>query len=157
MGDFDYVHKELLDIGVKQIFHGVAMKPGKPLFFGKLNKKAVFALPGNTVSSFMTFEIMVKAYILTCLGVSYDSSYTISYDSSYTNAVLVDEFNRKDNERLEYVPIKLIHNNTKLEARLINYNNSSMIASFSEANGILKIDIGVSNIKEGSIVDVRFL
>ena len=63
MGDFDYVHKELLELGVKQIFHGLAMKPGKPLFFGKLNKKAVFALPGNTVSSFMTFEIMVKAYI----------------------------------------------------------------------------------------------
>ena len=149
MGDFDYVHKELLELGVKQIFHGLAMKPGKPLFFGKLNKKAVFALPGNTVSSFMTFEIMVKAYILSCLG--------LNYDSSYTNAVLTDEFNRKDNERLEYVPVKLIHNNTKLEAKLINYNNSSMIASFSEANGILKIDIGVSNIKAGSVVDVRFL
>lgn len=149
MGDFDYVHKELLELGVKQIFHGLAMKPGKPLFFGKLNKKAVFALPGNTVSSFMTFEIMVKAYILSCLG--------LNYDSSYTNAVLTDEFNRKDNERLEYVPVKLTHNNTKLEAKLINYNNSSMIASFSEANGILKIDIGVSNIKAGSVVDVRFL
>lgn len=149
MGDFDYVHKELLELGVKQIFHGLAMKPGKPLFFGKLNKKAVFALPGNTVSSFMTFEIMVKAYILSCLG--------LNYDSSYTNAVLTDEFKRKDNERLEYVPVKLIHNNTKLEAKLINYNNSSMIASFSEANGILKIDIGVSNIKAGSVVDVRFL
>ena len=97
----------------------------------------------------MTFEIMVKAYILSCLG--------LNYDSSYTNAVLTDEFNRKDNERLEYVPVKLTHNNTKLEAKLINYNNSSMIASFSEANGILKIDIGVSNIKAGSVVDVRFL
>lgn len=149
MGDFDYVHKELLEIGVKQIFHGIAMKPGKPLFFGKLGKKAVFALPGNTVSSFMTFEIMVKAYILSCLG--------LKYESSYTNAVLTDEFNRKDDERLEYVPVKLIHNNTKLEVRLINYNNSSMIASFSDANGILKIDIGISNIKAGSIVDVRFL
>ena len=39
----------------------------------------------------------------------------------------------------------------------IKYNNSSMISSFSEANGILKIDIGVSDIAKGSIVDVRFL
>ena len=97
------------------------MKPGKPLFFGKLNKKAVFALPGNTVSSFMTFEIMVKAYILSSLG--------LNYDSRYINAILIDEFNRKDDERLEYVPVKLVHNNTKLEASIINYNNSSMIAS----------------------------
>jgi len=38
MGDFYYVHKILRDIGVRQIFHGLAMKPGKPLFFGKFGK-----------------------------------------------------------------------------------------------------------------------
>ncbi|WP_300369865.1 molybdopterin molybdotransferase MoeA [Brachyspira sp.] len=149
MGDFDYVHKELLELGVNQIFHGIAMKPGKPLFFGKLGKKAVFALPGNTVSSFMTFEIMVKPYILKCLGVD--------YDSSYIQAVLFEDFKRKDTERLEYVPVNLFFDETKLYVKLIRYNNSSMISSFSEANGILKIDIGVSDINKGSIADVRFL
>ena len=149
MGDFDYVHKELLELGVNQIFHGVAMKPGKPLFFGKLGKKAVFALPGNTVSSFMTFEIMVKPYILNCLG--------INYDTNYINAVISEDFKRKDTERLEYIPVHLFFDDTKLLVKLIKYNNSSMISSFSEANGILKIDIGISDIVKGSIVDVRFL
>ncbi|MDO6993039.1 molybdopterin molybdotransferase MoeA [Brachyspira innocens] len=149
MGDFDYVHKELINLEVKQIFHGIAMKPGKPLFFGKLDKKAVFALPGNTVSSFMTFEIMVKPYILKCLG--------LEYDNNYTKAVLLEDFKRKDTERLEYVPVKLFYDETRLSVELIKYNNSSMISSFSEANGILKIDIGVSSIDKGSIVDVRFL
>lgn len=149
MGDFDYVHKELLELGVNQIFHGVAMKPGKPLFFGKLDKKAVFALPGNTVSSFMTFEIMVKSYILNCLG--------LNPENNYIKAVLADDFKRKDIERLEFVPVNLFFDETKLSVKLIKYNNSSMISSFSEANGILKIDIGVSEISKGSIVDVRFL
>lgn len=149
MGDFDYVHKELLELGVNQIFHGIAMKPGKPLFFGKLGNKAVFALPGNTVSSFMTFEIMVKPYILNCLG--------INYDTNYIKALLSEDFKRKDTERLEYVPVNLFFDETKLYVKLIRYNNSSMISSFSEANGILKIDIGVSDIAKGSIADVRFL
>ena len=149
MGDFDYVHKELINLEVKQIFHGIAMKPGKPLFFGKLGKKAVFALPGNTVSAFMTFEIMVKPYILKCLG--------IYHDSGYIKAVITEDFKRKDTERLEYIPVSLIFEDTKLCVKLIKYNNSSMISSFSEADGILKIDIGVSDIAKGSIVDVRFI
>ncbi|EKV56260.1 molybdenum cofactor synthesis domain-containing protein [Brachyspira hampsonii 30446] len=149
MGDFDYVHKELLDLGVNQIFHGIAMKPGKPLFFGKLGKKAVFALPGNTVSAFMTFEIMVKPYIFSCLG--------INYDTNYIKALITEDFKRKDAERLEYVPVRLFFDDTKLLVKLIKYNNSSMISSFSEANGILKIDIGISDIVKGSMVDVRFL
>ena len=149
MGDFDYVHKILRDIRVRQIFHGLAMKPGKPLFFGKFGNKAIFALPGNSVSAYMTFEIIVKPYIL--------SSFGLLYNNEYIKAILSEDFNRKDAERLEYVPVKLYFENTKLYVKLIKYNNSSMISSFSEANGVLKIDIGIENIKSGDIVDVRFI
>lgn len=149
MGDFDYVHKILRDIGVRQIFHGLAMKPGKPLFFGKFGNKAIFALPGNSVSAYMTFEIIVKPYILSSLG--------LHFDNEYIKAILSEDFKRKDAERLEYVPVKLYFENTKLYVKLIKYNNSSMISSFSEANGVLKIDIGIKNIKSGDIVDVRFI
>lgn len=149
MGDFDYVHKTLRDIGVRQIFHGLAMKPGKPLFFGKFGNKAIFALPGNSVSAYMTFEIIVKPYILSSLG--------LHFDNEYIKAILSEDFKRKDAERLEYVPVKLYFENTKLYVKLIKYNNSSMISSFSEANGVLKIDIGIENIKSGDIVDVRFI
>lgn len=149
MGDFDYVHKILRDIRVRQIFHGLAMKPGKPLFFGKFGNKAIFALPGNSVSAYMTFEIIVKPYIL--------SSFGLLYNNEYIKAILSEDFKRKDAERLEYVPVKLYFENTKLYVKLIKYNNSSMISSFSEANGVLKIDIGIENIKSGDIVDVRFI
>ena len=149
MGDFDYVHKILLEIGVSQIFHGLAMKPGKPLFFGKFGNKAIFALPGNSVSAYMTFEIIVKPYILFSFG--------LTYNNDYIKAILSENFNRKDAERLEYVPVELYFENAKLYVKLIKYNNSSMISSFSEANGVLKIDIGIENIKSGDIVDVRFI
>ena len=149
MGDFDYVHKILRDIGVRQIFHGLAMKPGKPLFFGKFGNKAIFAMPGNSVSAYMTFEIIVKPYILSSLG--------LHFDNEYIKAILSEDFKRKDAERLEYVPVKLYFENTKLYVKLIKYNNSSMISSFSEANGVFKIDIGIENIKSGDIVDVRFI
>nr|WP_272503457.1 hypothetical protein [Brachyspira hyodysenteriae] len=92
---------------------------------------------------------MVKPYILNCLG--------INYDTNYIKAVITEDFKRKDTERLEYIPVNLFFDDTKLSVKLIKYNNSSMISSFSEANGILKIDIGISDIVKGSVVDVRFL
>ena len=92
---------------------------------------------------------MVKPYIL--------SSFGLTYNNNYIKAVLFEDFKRKDAERLEFVPVKLYFENTKLHVKLIKYNNSSMISSFSEANGILKIDIGIENLKSGEIVDVRFI
>ena len=67
-GDFDYVYKVLLDLKVKKIFHGIAQKPGKPMWFGKYKKTTVFALPGNPVSSFMCANRYILPYLSKCLG-----------------------------------------------------------------------------------------
>lgn len=59
VGDYDYVQKALLANGVEEIFYKVFQKPGKPLFFGRKDKKYVFALPGNPASSLTCFYIYV--------------------------------------------------------------------------------------------------
>jgi molybdopterin molybdotransferase len=52
MGRFDYVPQVLNELGVRQVFHNVAQRPGKPMWFGVTESgKAVFALPGNPVST----------------------------------------------------------------------------------------------------------
>jgi molybdopterin molybdotransferase len=67
MGTADLVPKVLNDLGVKQVFHKVRMKPGKPIWFGfsGLNerKTLVFGLPGNPVSSLVGFELFVRPAI----------------------------------------------------------------------------------------------
>lgn len=55
VGDHDYVGTALTELGVKQVFYKVAQKPGKPLFFGTKDGKAVFALPGNPAASLTCF------------------------------------------------------------------------------------------------------
>ncbi|HAQ60837.1 TPA: molybdopterin molybdenumtransferase MoeA, partial [Candidatus Delongbacteria bacterium] len=68
MGEFDLVPKVLLNLGVKQIFHKVRIKPGKPVFFGKTDKCLVFGLPGNPLSNFVGFELFVRTAVrkMTC-------------------------------------------------------------------------------------------
>ncbi len=68
MGKFDFIPKVLQEIGIKEIFHKVKQKPGKPLWFGIQEKKAVFGLPGNPVSSLICYHRYVLPYIYNCLG-----------------------------------------------------------------------------------------
>src|SRR6185436_16629929 len=50
-----FVKAVLEQSGVQTIFHNVAQKPGKPLYFGMLDNKPVFALPGNPASTLVCF------------------------------------------------------------------------------------------------------
>lgn len=55
VGEYDYVKKVLDDLGAEEVLWRVAMKPGKPLFFCMLRGQPYFGLPGNPVSSLMSF------------------------------------------------------------------------------------------------------
>lgn len=60
MGRYDIVGAVLERCGVEAVFHKVAIKPGKPLWFGMRGRVPVFALPGNPVSCLIGFEVFVR-------------------------------------------------------------------------------------------------
>lgn len=60
VGEKDFVRPTLERLGVELAFFGVAIKPGKPLAFGRRGKTFVFGLPGNPLSSLVTFELFVR-------------------------------------------------------------------------------------------------
>ena len=55
VGDHDFAKPLLKELGVQEIFWKVSVKPGKPLYFGKLGKSLIFGLPGNPASSYVIF------------------------------------------------------------------------------------------------------
>ena len=62
-GRADFVPSVLAELGVTALFHKVRIKPGKPLLFGRRDRKLVFGLPGNPVSSLVCFELFVRPAI----------------------------------------------------------------------------------------------
>ncbi len=68
VGPHDLVRRILSDLGVKEIFWGVAVKPGKPLAFGVRGSTLVFGLPGNPVSSLVGAEVFVQPALLALQG-----------------------------------------------------------------------------------------
>jgi molybdopterin molybdotransferase len=72
-GILDLVPSTLAELGVREVFHKIRMKPGKPLWFGVKEHSAdrcplVFGLPGNPVSSFVCFELFVKPALAKLAG-----------------------------------------------------------------------------------------
>ena len=65
VGDYDFVVQACQQVGVEQVFHRVAQKPGKPIYFGVQEEKLVFGLPGNPASVMSCF----RQYVLPAIQV----------------------------------------------------------------------------------------
>jgi molybdopterin molybdotransferase len=70
VGRHDHVRPSLQALGVREAFWGIALKPGRPAWFGTLGPTLVFGLPGNPVSAMVTFMLLVVPALRVMLGAS---------------------------------------------------------------------------------------
>ncbi len=68
VGDYDYVKEVFSSLGVRQIFWGIAQRPGGPMFFGKKGETLVFGLPGNPASSLVCYYEYVRPAVRSMMG-----------------------------------------------------------------------------------------
>lgn len=68
VGQFDHVKGALDGLGMRQLFHGVAQKPGRPLKFGTVGYRPIFGLPGNPVSTLVCFYLYARPALLKMVG-----------------------------------------------------------------------------------------
>ncbi len=68
VGKYDLVGRTFEALGVEPVLHKVAIKPGKPIWFGVRGEQPVFGLPGNPVSSLLGFEVFVRPSLLRLAG-----------------------------------------------------------------------------------------
>ena len=86
MGKLDFVPKVLDELGVQTVFHKVAQRPGKPMWFGVATSGAtVFALPGNPVSTFVCLSRYVLPALFTAMGEAPVSAEKMALGAEITN------------------------------------------------------------------------
>ncbi len=146
MGEHDLVRRTEAELGVEEIFWGVAVKPGKPLAFGQRGGTLVFGLPGNPVSSLVSALVFVTTGLLARQGAE---DLLPRYALGMTARTL-----RRDPRRDEFVRARRVdRDGVLLEA--ISGQESHMIARAGAADALVHVPRGEGELPAESLV--RFL
>ncbi len=146
VGDFDLVPAALRRNGVKLQFEKIAVKPGKPTVFGVGERGYCFGLPGNPVSTFVVFELLVKPLLYRLMG--------HDYRPVYVQVRLDETVTRKDSERQSWIPVRITSEET---VKPVQYHGSAHLSALCDAGGLMPMEIGVASIEQGMPVRVRLL
>jgi molybdopterin molybdotransferase len=144
VGDYDYIPEVLQRMGAKVILHGLNVKPGKHLLFARLGDKFVIGLPGNPVSSFVQFELLVKPFLMELMG--------CHLRTMFLKLPLSADYSRRKADNLLFLPVSIGLDGT---VSPIEYHGSAHIHAYTDADGILEIPVGLKKIEKGELVHVR--
>lgn len=148
-GDRDLVRVVLEELGVKQIFWKVGIKPGKPTAFGVKDGKPVFSLPGNPVSSLITFEEFVRPAILRMMGHQHVFRPTFS-------AILRDNIKNRESDRTSLLRIQLEREGESFYASSSGKQQTGLLKTMVNSAAIAVIPPGRGYMAAGEKVDVHF-
>ena len=149
VGDYDLVKSSLQKMGQDMLFWKVAMKPGKPLAFGRIGKTPIFGLPGNPVSSFVSFEQFVRPSLRKVLGCSDLSHKTVQ-------AKLARTIHKKPG-RLHFLSSIVSWADGEYTVTPAGEQGSGILKSAANANGLLIFPLEAEEIKQGQEVAVQLL
>jgi len=148
MGNYDVVKDVLAEQG-EISFWTVRMKPGKPLAFGTIKGIPHLGLPGNPVSSMITFELFARPAILKMLGKKNFSKPTIE-------ATLDGRIINNDGRRI-FARATVSREGDRYLARVTGPQGSGILTSMSRANGLVIVPEDVDSVEQGEIVKVLML
>ncbi len=146
MGQADYVPQVLEELGVKLVFHKISQRPGKPMWFGMGPAgQAVFALPGNPVSSL----VCCRHYVLPAL---FQASGRRRPPAE--SAVLAEDLTFKPKLTC-FMPVRLKSDDGLLLAIPVPTNTSGDFASLSGTDGYVELALEQDEFPEGSTVPLH--
>ena len=150
VGSSDFVKDVLDKLKVRNIFWRVAIKPGKPLYFGRRGKTLVFGLPGNPVAVLLGFHLFIKPALLRMMGAGTTNQLTL-------NAFLMNDL-KKTPGRMEFVRGMLtLDAEKKLHVLPTRGQDSRMMGGLATANCLIHFPKGIDRLSAGSAVTVSLL
>ncbi len=150
VGDFDFVKEAFSDLGVDMGFWKVSMKPGKPLAFGVSEGRVpVFGLPGNPVSSMVSFEIFARPALLQMQGAA-------RTERPRAQVVLTVPYAKKAG-RTHFVRAILTRDGAILEAKPHPRQGSGMLSSMIGIDALVEIPIEVGDVEAGTTLPAHLL
>ncbi|MDP1947654.1 MAG: molybdopterin molybdotransferase MoeA [Nitrospirota bacterium] len=149
MGDYDFTKTVFHELGAEMNFWKLAIRPGQPLAFGKIQGKLAFGLPGNPVSSMVTFEQLVRPAMLKMSG-------HLTYGRPVLQAVFQEKFSKRTDRR-HFLRGVLTQEEGVFTVRTTGAQGSGILTSMVKANCLIDIPVEVERVSPGDLVSVQLL
>ncbi len=150
VGTRDMAERVIGELG-EILFHGVTIRPGKPLLFGFVGSTAVFGLPGHPRAVQVCFEVFVRPVLLKLTGLKNDEA--LMGEIGFVKARLVKSLASVQG-REDIIPVRLELQGDVLWAEPL-MSKSGLLLSMVRAHGSFSIDVGSTGIEKGEQVSVR--
>ncbi|OAN81286.1 molybdopterin molybdenumtransferase MoeA [Jannaschia sp. EhC01] len=149
VGEEDHVRPALNDLGVKTLFSGVAMKPGKPVSFGQLASALWLGLPGNPLSAFVTWQLFGTVLCAALCG-------TAPFAAPRRRVVLGRALHHKYGRcELRLASISGFDTHGREVVVFEDATHSGRVTTLAEADGILLIPAEAEHLPEGALVEFQ--
>jgi molybdopterin molybdotransferase len=144
VGDYDFTLDAFESCGVKQVFHKIRQKPGKPMLFGTRNEKAVFGLPGNPASVLTCFyEYVIPAIVRLMHATKSIESRQVSLEHDHQKPAGLTHF------------LKGFYNGQTVTLK--TGQESYKLSSFALANCLAVFPEGETVFNNGQLIDIHLL
>jgi molybdopterin molybdotransferase len=148
-GDRDLVRDLLAELGVEQLFWKVAMKPGGPTAVGMFGGKPVFSLPGNPVSSMVTFEAFARPALLKMMGHR-------RVFRPVVNAVLMNDL-RKKAGKMNFVRVSIEAEKGEFRAYSSGVQQTALLKTMLRADALAVFPTELETLAAGETVQCHLL
>ncbi|HMN03401.1 molybdopterin molybdotransferase MoeA [Geobacter anodireducens] len=148
-GDRDVVRDVLAELGAEQLFWKVDMKPGGPTAFSMHGAVPVFSLPGNPVSTMITFEIFVRPALLRMMGHS-------RVVRPFVKATLLEEARKKPG-KVNFLRVRATERDGRLVASTAGEQHTGILRTMVNANALVLLPREASFVPAGSEVEMMIL
>tara|TARA_B100000579_G_scaffold396469_1_gene375289 strand:+ start:372 stop:1565 length:1194 start_codon:yes stop_codon:yes gene_type:complete len=148
MGDFDYVKKVLDRIGDMRWMQ-IAIKPAKPLAFGTISGTPIFGLPGNPVSSMVSYELFARSGLRSMMGFKEPIRPAIK-------GIAGEALGRRTDGKIHYARVIAEHENGATVVYPVSGQGSHMLASMARSNALAVLPDG-EGFEAGEQLDVLLL
>ncbi len=149
MGDSDFTKVVFAELGADMHFWKLAIRPGQPLAFGKIQGTLAFGLPGNPVSSMVTFEQLVRLVMMKMGGHRNLKRPTVE-------AVFKEKFSKQPDRR-HFLRGILAYEDGQLTVKTTGPQGSGILTSMVKANGLIDIAEEIEKVNPGDTVKVQVL
>jgi molybdopterin molybdotransferase len=149
VGEHDHVRPALAELGVREVFWGLALRPGRPTWFGTApDGTLVFGLPGNPVSAVVTFILLVRPALLALAGARPDR---------HRASAVLDEQYEKQPGRAHFIRVRLAAREDGWHARPTKEQGSHVLTSMLGADAFAIVPADRGDVGVGERVEIELL